>query len=569
MTAAARRVLTALTAVALGAPTAAVARSPNDPDIAAAIRRGRAAVARGLGSGGASGEKSLAALALVKTGSSPDDPAVAGVLAAIDAATADGRYSPHHHTYTAGITLMLLQAAGRPEDDPALRAVYAYVLNGQRSYGGWFYPSGGGQGDTSITQYAALGLWSAEEAGLDVPVAAWDRLARWQSRTAVAGGGFTYHPPGGRPSSTMTLAGIGTLSLCGRYLGVAAGRDRETKKSGRKRFGFLEAVAEDAPRDGDAPERREVKRTTSATAIRGATANAIAVMLRRPRFPGNAWQFYELYALERAVALSGPGRWGRVDWYAQGVAYLLPKQAETGLWKSPAGGESAPLVASSFAMLFLSKSTHKSLGVTDSPPAAALGDGLLAGGRGLPGDLAAVSVRGGRVETRELTAPLDRLLADLEAAPAERVTAAGTDALQRDLVAAVRGGARDELVGRLDALAGLARNRDPAVRRVAAWALGRSGGEAAAVVLVRLLRGDANFSVQREAHAALLFLSRRAAGGDVREPAGHDDRVRWRDDAVAEWTEWLKSAGPAGSERGLRPVDDPLFEPGSETAAID
>ena len=46
--------------------------------------------------------------------------------------------------------------------------IAAYLISRQNGNGSWDY-SDRNQGDTSISQYAVLGLWEAENAGVDVP----------------------------------------------------------------------------------------------------------------------------------------------------------------------------------------------------------------------------------------------------------------------------------------------------------------------------------------------------------------------------------------------------------------
>ncbi|MEM1062879.1 MAG: hypothetical protein AAGJ97_11190, partial [Planctomycetota bacterium] len=402
---------TAAVAVAVclaGAPGTADARSSSDPDVVAAVERGRDALLKTVRPS-AAGADALAALALVKLGVRSDHPAIDGVLNAVVRTTGDGKYGPQkHHIYAAGIQMMLLQSAGRPGDGPAMQAILDYLVSAQEQHGGWFYPDQQGLGDTSISQYAALGMWAAEDAGLKVPVSAWDRLAGWQTRGEVAGGGFTYHPPAGAATSTMTLAGVGTLSLCRRYLGIARKRlPRLRPEAGPKRFGFLQPVLEDAPDEDDEQVRKvDAEIETSATSVTDAIRRGRGRFDGAVRFPtSRTWPFYELYALERAVALSGPDRWRGVDWYDSGAEFLLDRQ-NGGLWRSEATGSVTPTVATAFALLFLSKATHKAVGVEEAPSGPPLGSGLRAGGRGLPTDLSAVTVSGGDVVAREMTGPL-------------------------------------------------------------------------------------------------------------------------------------------------------------------
>ncbi len=57
-----------------------------------------------------------------------------------------------------------------------MEAIARYLLSKQKANGSWDYESRT-NGDTSISQYAVLGLWEAENAGATVPARCRDRGA--------------------------------------------------------------------------------------------------------------------------------------------------------------------------------------------------------------------------------------------------------------------------------------------------------------------------------------------------------------------------------------------------------
>ena len=62
-----------------------------------------------------------------------------------------------------------------------------------------------------------LGLWEAENAGVDVPPSVWDRAASWfLSVQASVDGSWNYHrdEPQYGDSLSMTAAGVGSLLIC-------------------------------------------------------------------------------------------------------------------------------------------------------------------------------------------------------------------------------------------------------------------------------------------------------------------------------------------------------------------
>ena len=73
-----------------------------------------------------------------------------------------------------------------------LAMIASYLIAHQNANGSWDY-AGRSHGDTSITQYAVLGLWEAENSGVDVSPVVWDRTASWLMSTQFGDGGWVYH----------------------------------------------------------------------------------------------------------------------------------------------------------------------------------------------------------------------------------------------------------------------------------------------------------------------------------------------------------------------------------------
>jgi hypothetical protein len=66
--------------------------------------------------------------------------------------------------------------------------------------------------------------------------------------------------------------------------------------------------------------------------------------------------YYYLYGVERVGRFTGQRFIGRHDWYRQGAEVLVAQQdGLSGRWRGRGSGEDDPLVATSFALLFLSK----------------------------------------------------------------------------------------------------------------------------------------------------------------------------------------------------------------------
>src|SRR5205085_10139855 len=100
-----------------------------------------------------------------------------------------------------------------------LESIARFLVGRQNPNGSWDY-SFRTAGDTSISQYAVLGLWEAENGGARVPPEVWDRAARWFLSVQGAGGGWNYHRDEQKYPETisMTAAGVGSLLICERQL---------------------------------------------------------------------------------------------------------------------------------------------------------------------------------------------------------------------------------------------------------------------------------------------------------------------------------------------------------------
>src|SRR6185437_6764469 len=98
-----------------------------------------------------------------------------------------------------------------------------FLAGRQKENGAWDYSNRptSSTGDASMSQYALLGLWEAENAGARVAPAVWDRAARWFTAVQAPNGGWNYHRDEGArfpETISMTAAGIGSLLICEKQL---------------------------------------------------------------------------------------------------------------------------------------------------------------------------------------------------------------------------------------------------------------------------------------------------------------------------------------------------------------
>lgn len=213
----------------------------------------------------------------------------------------------------------------------------------------WTY-TGGEDFDHSNTQYALLGLWSAQLCGIEVPSELWAsagrhwlemlcpsegnanlsltsyrQLAQNKGRPTSTGAdvrGWSYRTPVDPPYGSMTAAGVASLQIVqaalrekGGLRGELAG---EIGKATRSGFAWL--------------------------------ARHLDVRSNPGRVDGHEyWRLYWLYGLERACELGQIARLDERDWYFEGASLLLAMQQPDGHFE-PGG-----TVDDCFAVLFLKK----------------------------------------------------------------------------------------------------------------------------------------------------------------------------------------------------------------------
>lgn len=539
----------------------AVVAAKQSPAIENSIDKAIAFLEKEIPARATSGEAILGALALIKAGEPPETPAVQTVLKEIVKRCSGTEYQPHqHHYYTAGLEIMLFESIDPERYRPEMEKILAYILKGQLSSGAWYYPNQGGNGDTSITQYAVLGMWSAERAGLNVPASVWDEMAIWHLKTQLGNGAFSYHPgepAESGPAPALTIGGAANLLLARRFLfGEKSHSNEDDEKDAaaqKKLFGVLESVDLDEAskrKGGDADEGKVSSTAGSISQSVSRARHRAAVVFRLP--PPIQFKMYYLYALERMAALGNFKMLGAHDWYAEGARLLVTQQQPSGTWTIDRGD---PIASAAFGLLFLTRSTAKMLGRTLDVPE--LGAGMLAGGRGLPNDLDSVEVTGGDVKTGGDTGSLGELLSRLASSGVAQVP--GT---QKAILATVRFGDRKKLLAQRDRVRKLVDHPRVEVRRTAFWVLGRAGNLRDVPALIAGL-SDPNAQVAMEAHNALCVLSRRPLGfgiapdplADLDEDAGEEARAKalaeWSKRAREVWKDWYAEVAPYEERDGL------------------
>ena len=243
--------------------------------------------------------------------------------------------------------------------------------------------------------------------------------------------------------------------------------------------------------------------------------------------------YYGLYGIERIGALGDRQTLGRVDWFAKGRDFIQRPRRRR-VVDRPAWREMNTV----WAILFLTKSTAKTIRrITIRPQ---LGAGTLLGGRELPKDLTSMTVAGGRVVSRPMNGAIEGMLAVLEDPRAEQADAAVAGLVERyyeEGPAALR-----PFKVRFRKMLS---DRDPGVRRVAAWALAHTGDlDVVPPLIDALVTPNEDEEVIAADRLGLKLLSRKINGMGPPSPSIADERMA----AAQQWRDWYQAIRPLDLE---------------------
>ncbi len=476
------------------------------------------------------GESGLALLAMLKAEVPLTDPALKACVATIDKRFDGSTFKPERaggsDIYEAGVIIMALANLDPDGRKSQIKSVADYILGKQKAAGGWDYDSRMA-GDTSISQYAVLGLWEADNVGVVIHPRVWDGAAQFYLNTQSAQGSWTYHRDENSQQDTlsMTAAGVGSLLICQRQL-LAHRRASSAQnpylipllsENQRIRYTVQTPPARLAQGINGGLAWLSGHFTTTDTSVIGQSA------------------LYCLYGIERVGALAGRANLGNVDWFDQGARYITAKQSPDGSLTGSHGD--APNTA--WAVLFLTKSTAKSI---ERIKVRRLGAGELYGGKGLPKDLSSISEAGGRLVARPMDGAVEGMLSVLEDPRSQNA-----DSALAGLVERYGKEGPKAITPYRDRFQKLLTDRDPGIRRVAAWATARIGDLSLMPSLIETLR-DPDESVVTEARQGLQLLSRKIDGLGPPSPSTPEQREA----AVKAWRAWYESVRPLKLDDGVR-----------------
>ena len=536
-----------IAALGIGLATAsAVSGAPNVPPPGAespTVQKGLAYL-RGHSTGQQPGEAALAALAMIESGVPASDPGLSAFLGTILARfNGTTTYAPQRtggrETYEIALVAMVLANLDPKAYREHIQNLADQLIASQNSHGAWDYSNRQSQGDTSMSQYAVLGLWMAGEQGnATIPPQVWDRAARWFLTTQLADGGFYYHPdePGagwGGVSISMTAAGTGSLLICRGQL------DPHFKPPAPLNPLLI-------PVDPEGAANKRFVSQLSPSSLESAASKGVS-WLGSHYLPARSGVigpsgYYGLYAVERVGALTRLDRFGGHEWFGEGRRFVEGSQAADGSWDASDG----PVVSTSYGVLFLIRANATTIKKIKEKR---LGAGTLLGGRGLPTRLDDLTVAGGRVVVRPMNGAVEGMLKVLEDPKAENA-----DAALAGLLAEYGRRGPAVLAPLKDRFRKLLTDKDPGVRRVAAWALARTGELEIVPILINALR-DPDPEVMIEVRSGLQLLARKVDGYGPPVGATPEQVL----DAIRKWRDWYNTVRPV--DQAADQGDDPAAAP--------
>jgi len=516
-------------------PRAAAAYTTNSPEVREMVARAMKFLENGHHE--ELGGDCLVGLVWVKDGKGENHPAVAKAVKRCRDAIAAGDVTDRgsQAMYSTGMALIFLCELDPVKYRREIDFLFSFMLKRQMPGGGWSYPSYN-TGDTSQTQYAVLSLWTAKNAGLEVPIEAVDRVAGWLLRTQDPAGGYGYQGNdsmgNGRTMQSgvtlsLTAAGLGSLYIAAEVAGVTAAGPTGNQATGLPPA--LRLVPVEGPAGAKRPEPRNSKLSPAVLQQAWGLGNRF--------FDGNfriggdyPFQAYYMYALERYMGfreLAEGTDEKEPKWYNDGVQLLMKSQKNDGSFGLP--GHHDATIDTCFGVLFLTRSTKKAIAKNVA------GDGTLTGGKGLKGNMANARVKDGKVIAPPEKGAVDDLVSILDDPrnPDVDGLAEFPDGWLAELTPA-------KLAPQLDRLKRLVFAEKFEVRLVAVRALGRSGDYDCVPALIYALT-DPDVRVVRAANDGLRFICRKIEGYSLPDRFTETDRQG----LIKRWKDWYKSINPA------------------------
>ncbi|MEO1524398.1 MAG: hypothetical protein AAFX06_03140 [Planctomycetota bacterium] len=525
-----------LSFIALGGilvSSVAQAYTPEDPIVQAMVDRGLRFLEKNPPTD--RGETVLCAYAHFKVEHDESNPVVkAGIEQAKRFAEELAREHSHKGTYEAAVATLLLCEVGPKRFRSELSKLQRFFQESQKGHGGFGYPEEG-LGDISQTQYATLAIWTLDRSGYKMDLSRINKVIQYLHLVQDVNGGWPYKGTVPRTNQLtrqkdvtagLTFAAGSAMLIGGDALGAWG-------KSG----------LDDGPQIVGMPKAVKIYKEDANEARREAAANRVdkgrllgavnrgagwANQNPDPKQGNVYWWYYFCYTLERFESFLELAEGKRANpsppWYNQIVNELKNLESPSGGWTTKA--HTSPQSSTSFAVLFLIRSTKKSLG-------ASVGATTI-GGRGFGDDVSKARMVGGKVIVPESKQALTDMLALLEGDGADELDGKAMmeqAELPKDPV---------QRAAQLDRLERLVRGSQSwQARRVAARVLGTSDELRVVPALIFAL-SDPDTSVRVYARDGLRFISRKFEGFGMPDKPDNTELFR----AQRKWREWYRTMRP-------------------------
>ena len=489
---------------------------------------------------GGTGERVLAGYAHIKAAHDKDNPVVQqGLKAALIivrgvAGGDDGDHTNSKTIYNAGISAMLLAEIDKKAYRKELEQLGRFFASAQFRGGGYGY-HGDEKGDVSQTQYAMLGLWTINNAGVPIDFASVPKTANWLVRVQDPSGGWPYQGldaggggklvPQVRVSASMAIAGGSANLIAGDILQMWGD---ELSREGTGLPDMPKAVKRQSEGTGAATVRKVSMPSETILSTIERCQGYLSTNSPDPGKLKSAWPFFQLYTLERYESFRevafGLDKDSSPAWYNSGVDFLKKQEGAAGGFDKST--EVTTSVNTAFAILFLIRSTQKAI--------EQVGKGTLGGGWSLPADTTKMTVDGTQIKGEPVADTIQDLLGLLEADDANSVD---TNSIPENLKLAADLNARRVQVDRLERL--VRGSQSYQARRVAARLLGQSDELRVVPTLIFAL-SDPDRPVRQYAIDGLSFISRKFDGPGLPEKPNSAD-IRKTQNA---WRDWFLTIRP-------------------------
>lgn len=291
------------------------------------------------------GRTALSALALLSSGESHQATPVDRAIKFLKRARPERAW---HATYSIGLRAAVYASIPEPLRKQELvndtRWLQQNILKSNGRKGMYDYGNSMSRGgDYSNSQYGALGVWYAAQAGVEVPSAYWKQVEDGWLMGQHEDGGWGYRPE--RPDSyaSMTAAAVATLFITSDYLRAKDARDLNvpvTNKPLDAGMAWLGKNFSPSENTGRAQRPGAGQGNQDLLDLLGEIGREEGYQI-----------FYMLFGFERVGEASGMTRFGNHKWYDEGAEYLIKTQQYDGSWS----GSNGPEVDTAYALLFLSR----------------------------------------------------------------------------------------------------------------------------------------------------------------------------------------------------------------------